>query len=396
MLPKFNSLNSLKVKHFYTSIRYLSESSKSLLQNNEWNNITKSIANKVGLNIFKQECNPICILKKSILSYFSNTYGNEFSVFEDFSPIVTTKQAFDDILIPKDHVSRRKSDTYYIDATHVLRPHTSAHQVELLKKNIDSFIVVGDVYRRDEVNRTHFPAFTQMEIVRVLKQNSPTEVIIEDMKGVVEGLIHSLLGTVEHRWVDAYFPFTNPSLEVEVLYNQKWMELLGSGAIEKQVMCNADRPNDCGWALGIGLERLAMSLFHIPDIRLFWSTDPRFLNQFTNVRDGIKPGMEIPVFQPLSKYPACYKDISFYLPENMKVEEFGYNDMYEIVRDESNDLVETIELIDSFFNKKVNRQSLCYRISYRSHDRNLLNSEIDQIQMQIRKDLEEKLHVTLR
>ena len=61
-----------------------------------------------------------------------------------------------------------------------------------------------------------------------------------------------------------------------------------------------------------------MSLFHIPDIRLFWSTAPRFLNQFTNVRDGIKPGMEIPVFQPLSKYPACYKDISFYLPENMK------------------------------------------------------------------------------
>ena len=143
---------------------------ESLLENTEWNNITKSIANKVGLNIFKQECNPICILKKSILSYFSNTYGNEFSVFEDFSPIVTTKQAFDDILIPKDHVSRRKSDTYYIDATHVLRPHTSAHQVELLKKNIDSFIVVGDVYRRDEVNRTHFPAFTQMEIVRVLKQ----------------------------------------------------------------------------------------------------------------------------------------------------------------------------------------------------------------------------------
>ena len=91
-------------------------------------------------------------------------------MFEDFSPIVTTKQAFDDILIPKDHVSRRKSDTYYIDATHVLRPHTSAHQVELLRKNIDSFIVVGDVYRRDEVNRTHFPAFTQMEIVRVLKQ----------------------------------------------------------------------------------------------------------------------------------------------------------------------------------------------------------------------------------
>ncbi len=133
----------------------------------------------MGLNIFKLPLNPICILKKTILSYFEETYKGEFKVFEDLSPIVTTKQAFDDILIPKDHVSRRKSDTYYIDATHVLRPHTrffpkivvncSAHQVELLANNLKSFIVVGDTYRRDEVNRTHYPVFTQMEIVRTLE-----------------------------------------------------------------------------------------------------------------------------------------------------------------------------------------------------------------------------------
>lgn len=151
-----------------------------LIQKNEWNNITPAIANKVGLNIYKNPLNPICILKKSILSYFNDQYKDEFQVFEDFSPIVTTKQAFDDILIPKDHVSRRKSDTYYVDATHVLRPHTrlhsllavtySAHQVELLAKGIRSFIVVGDTYRRDEVNRTHYPVFTQMEIVRTLPE----------------------------------------------------------------------------------------------------------------------------------------------------------------------------------------------------------------------------------
>ena len=76
------------------------------------------------MNIYKQPLNPICILKKTILSYFAETYKDEFKVFEDFSPVVTTKQAFDDILIPKDHVSRRKSDSYYVDANHVLRPHT--------------------------------------------------------------------------------------------------------------------------------------------------------------------------------------------------------------------------------------------------------------------------------
>ena len=110
----------------------------------------------------------VCILKKSIVDYFSTAYKSEFQVFEDFSPVVTTKDAFDDILIPKDHVSRRKNDSYYVDAGHVLRPHTSAHQVQLLKQGINSFIVVGDCYRRDEVNRTHYPVFTQMEIVRTL------------------------------------------------------------------------------------------------------------------------------------------------------------------------------------------------------------------------------------
>lgn len=106
------------------------------------------------------------------------------------------------------------------------------------------------------------------------------------------------------------------------------MQLLGSGAIEHQVLANAGRPvfftqmnqqqNDHGWALGIGLERLAMSMFQIPDIRLFWLTDKRFLNQFECVKDGIRAGIKPPVFHPLSKYPSCYKDISFYLPKGMK------------------------------------------------------------------------------
>lgn len=80
------------------------------------------------MNIYQQPLNPICILKKTILKYFAKEYGSEFKVFEGISPVVTTTQAFDNLLIPKDHVTRRKSDTYFVDATHVLRPHTSAHR----------------------------------------------------------------------------------------------------------------------------------------------------------------------------------------------------------------------------------------------------------------------------
>ncbi|KAK8830272.1 hypothetical protein WA577_005960, partial [Blastocystis sp. JDR] len=128
--------------------RLSTSSYPKLIKDNEWNNITPTIAKKVGMNIYQQPLNPICILKKTILKYFAKEYGNEFKVFEGISPVVTTTQAFDNLLIPKDHVTRRKSDTYFVDATHVLRPHTSAHQVDCLSKGADSFIVVGDCYRR--------------------------------------------------------------------------------------------------------------------------------------------------------------------------------------------------------------------------------------------------------
>lgn len=94
-----------------------------------------------------------------------------FQIFDSLSPIVTVEQNFDELLIPVDHVSRRPSDTYYVDTKRVLRCHTSAHQTALLRKGHDAFLVCGDVYRRDEVDSTHYPVFHQLEGVRVLKDD---------------------------------------------------------------------------------------------------------------------------------------------------------------------------------------------------------------------------------
>lgn len=82
------------------------------------------------------------------------------------------------------------------------------------------------------------------------------------------------------RWVDAYFPFTYPSFELEVFFDGKWVEMLGCGVIHQSVLDRAGRGNQRGWAAGLGLERFAMRLFKIPDVRLFWSKDKRFLDQF--------------------------------------------------------------------------------------------------------------------
>jgi len=106
-----------------------------------------------------------------------------------------------------------------------------------------------------------------------------------------------------------------------------------------------------------------MKLFDINDIRLFWTEDPRFHNQFkTN---------EIIKFKPYSKFPPCYKDITFYLDDN-----FNDHDFFELIRGVAGDLVENVTCVDTFINKKINKTSKCFRILYRHMDRNLTNGEV--------------------
>ena len=113
-----------------------------------------------------------------------------------------------------------------------------------------------------------------------------------------------------------------------------------------------------------------MRLFDIPDIRLFWTKDRRFLGQFT-------PG-EISQFVPYSKFPACYKDITFWVPEG-----YSENDFFELIRSVAGDLVESAEVIDEFTHPKTNRDSKCYRINYRHMDRSLTNEEVDELQFRL-------------
>lgn len=347
-------------------------------------NVTPSIAARVGSRLHLQPLHPLNLLKRRIENHFEG-----FEVFDDLPPKVTTQQCFDDLLVPTDHVSRSKSDTYYIDNEHVLRTHTSAHQTEFLREGRDKFLVFGDCYRRDEIDAHHYPVFHQMEGVRVWDRSelgeNAEEFVVNDLKNTLEGLTRTLLQeeNLQTRWVDAYFPFTEPSFELEVFYQGDWMELLGCGTIRKEILNNCGMSHKIGWALGIGMERIAMKLFDIPDIRLFWSKDPRFLNQFN--------GKDIVQFVPFSKYPPCTKDISFWLGDAP----FDPNDFCAVVRETCGDIVEDVELIDEFSNKE-GRQSKCYRINYRSMERNLSNEEVDVLQEKLRSQCESILGVELR
>lgn len=332
-----------------------------------------TIANKIGANLYLKENHPICIVKNKIYDFFGEEY--QYPVFNN--PIVNIKNNFDDLLIPVDHPGRRPTDTFYISSELVLRTHTTAHQTELLKAGVKKFICTGDVYRRDTIDASHFPIFHQVEGVNILGDVSDNYVI-QHLKDTLSGLIKHLFGNdVKYRFVDEYFPFTHPSFEVEVEYHGKEMEVLGCGVIHKDIMKNCGLEGQNGWAFGMGLERLAMIFFDIPDIRYFWSDDSRFLNQF-------KKG-QITKFQPYSKYPSATRDISMWVPEG-----FEDNYFYDIVRDCGNNLVEEVSLGETFTHPKTLKTSKLYHISYRSLDRTLTGEEIDLIQSQIKNQATEK------
>ena len=344
--------------------------------NNKTSNITKSIYEKMNRNIHNTKNHPIEIVKNKIYNYF----GDSFEKFDNLSSKVNVLDNFDKLLIPKTHPARSFSDTYYFDENTCLRTHTSAHQNELLSKGYKKFLVTGDVYRKDEIDSSHYPVFHQMEGVCVVEDNQDVK---EEFINTIKGLVEFLFPGCEYRFNDDYFPFTNPSFEVEVKFNGEWLEILGGGIVQNEILKNNNLENKKAWAFGLGLESLAMILFKIPDIRYFWTTDERFLNQF-------KSG-EIIEFKEYSKYPPCHKDISFWLNED-----YNYNNFCEIVREMGGDFVENISLIDNFTNSKTNKTSHCYRITYRSNDRSLTNEEVDLVQNKVRNLIQNELNLELR
>jgi len=114
----------------------------------------------------------------------------------------------------------------------------------------------------------------------VSSHEEASPLVMANLKDTLSGMVKAIFGDVEMKWVESYFPFTDPSLELEILFNGKWLEVLGCGVVRETILENGGITAHTGWAFGLGLERLAMILFDVPDIRLFWSLDPRFSDQF--------------------------------------------------------------------------------------------------------------------
>ena len=171
-------------------------------------------------------------------------------------------------------------------------------------------------------------------------------------------LINNLFPGCEYRFYKHKFPFTNPSYEAEVNYGGSWLEILGCGIVHSTIMgnCGLSVGEKVAWAFGLGLERLAMILYSIPDIRLFWSDSPKFLQQWEgrDITSDVK-------FKPFSDFESVIHSVSFWLPHN---KEFVENDFYEFVRACTDNLVSEIKRFDVFIHRKTGRVSHAYHLVF--------------------------------
>lgn len=218
--------------------------------------------------------------------------GLGYSIIDDpaLSPEIETEYyCFGALNCADDHPARDMQDTFYLNDPSdpegpdlLLRSQTSSVQIRYMEQNKPPFAVIapGRVYRRDTVDATHSAMFHQIEILAVAPMG---ELTLGGLKGTVTHFLEQMLGTdIEVRFRGSFFPFTEPSMEVDVLFRGKWLEILGCGMVDPAVLTNVgiDPEKYSGFAAGFGVERFAMIMHDIPDIRLLYQSDWRFLSQF--------------------------------------------------------------------------------------------------------------------
>jgi len=209
----------------------------------------------------------------------------------DGPDIETEWHCFDALNTPADHPARNEQDTFYLADGRLLRTHTSSIQIRTMVENPPPIRIIapGAAYRRDEVDATHLAQFTQMEGLYVAPGVS-----LADLKGTIEFFFHELFGPgTEIRFRPHFFPFTEPSYEIDIrtaALGGKWMELAGCGMVDPAVFAEVNKARGdaaydpehiSGFAFGFGLDRLAMNLTGISDIRMLTENDLRFLSRFT-------------------------------------------------------------------------------------------------------------------
>ncbi|WP_426460960.1 phenylalanine--tRNA ligase subunit alpha [Mycoplasma hafezii] len=222
---------------------------------------------------------PITLVEERLKDWF---FANGYYQKEE-GEIVSDLYNFDRLNIPSDHPARAMHDSLYFNAQTLLRTHNTGITAKVLEENKDtkiSIFAIGKVYRNDEDDATHSHQFTQLDFVSI------GHVSFSNLIWTLKSLLSYVLETeVEIRLRPSYFPFTEPSVEVDVYYNNLWIEILGAGMLHPNVLKAAGYTADVnGFAAGLGLERITMIKYGFTDIRDLYRNDLRIVEQFNNER----------------------------------------------------------------------------------------------------------------
>ena len=293
--------------------------------------------------------------------------------------VITPEIVFDLFNFPKDHPARTASDSYFIDENHILRPHTSLmwkyyldipEVRERLQTNGSIGVLsYGKCYRRDEIDWQHYNILHQIDGFFVIRKDIKT-LDQKDLEAILIEVCEALYGKdVKYKFVVDHFPYTDPSLEMNIELNGQWVEILGAGIAHPNVIKNLgiDPEKYNAWAFGFGSDRLAMIKQQIPDIRLLYSDDERVTKQLADLDH---------IFEPVSKYPPITRDISFIVDKT-----FDLNAYYELIREiAGTEMTEEVKLLDTYENEEKfgkDKISYTFRTVYRSLDRTLTSEEVD-------------------
>lgn len=238
-------------------------------------------------NLINKSFNPLSQIRSDLINLFNNL---DFLI-ESGKEIVTIEENFENLKVPKDHPSRSTQETFYINDSTILRPHCTVHSINRLKKSngkeeILKVATIGCVYRRDDETSRHIHQFSQLDFLWLQKGLK-----VSNLKYLLELLVQKIFGQKhEYRFRNSYFPFTQPSVEVDVkcwcnlsencnlCKGSGWIEILGAGLFRKEILKESGYSSEYEClAGGLGIERLALLKYRIEDIRLLYSGNLDFL-----------------------------------------------------------------------------------------------------------------------
>lgn len=331
----------------------------------------------------------ISLLYEKVAEYMREAHKESDVRVYRKDPIVTVADNYDNLLIATDNISRSSTYTHYVDNEHILRTHTTAQIPAILRElaatrkdwNDVVILLPGLAYRRDVTDKKHVGQVHMLEMWRIVKTGKEKPIVKHDLLDVVKGVANTAAPNWKLRIIDSPHPYTKQGIEVNAVLGDRDIEILECGLINDQILANAglDPSEYSGWALGMGLDRLVMTLKDIPDVRYLRSTNPKIAAQMKDLEK----------YHEVSHQPAITRDMSYSVPAGY-VEEDINEDIREALGDKQN-ILESVEILSETAYKDLpqkiqerlgianDQKNILVRITLRHLERTLENKEANQI-----------------